>query len=260
MVIAYSFPCSWYYERLSMNEQLQNGRLQKDLSLSSPSPERLRSWRLLRERARAGRRARRGAPAPGRHSAALVRRPGPARGVPEGVPMNELAERILLEQERLHARRRQDRGSGARPPRTPRARPPDDPRRAHRQRRPDDERRPPLPPKRNRRTLRGAPHRQRDQGPRPAPSRKSAPTPARFAPAASAANPSPSPRASTASSTRSRETRTPPAAAHVDREAGALMISTETTGMREEHALLVARLALVKRAGRLAGGAGTYWG
>ena len=37
--------------QLSMKEQLQNGRLQKDLSLSSPSPERLRGWRLYFESA-----------------------------------------------------------------------------------------------------------------------------------------------------------------------------------------------------------------
>ena len=38
---------------MSTEQQLQNGRLQNDLSLSSPSPERLRSWRLFFESAMA---------------------------------------------------------------------------------------------------------------------------------------------------------------------------------------------------------------
>ena len=79
-----------------MEQQLQNGLLQKESSLSSPSPERLRSWRLYFESAMAlvdvlGEELEAQAGIPMRWYDALVH----LEESPEGVPMNELAERIL---------------------------------------------------------------------------------------------------------------------------------------------------------------------
>ena len=54
--------------------------------LSSPSPERLRCWRLYVERARTRRHTRHRARAGRRHPAALVRRPRPPRRVARGHP------------------------------------------------------------------------------------------------------------------------------------------------------------------------------
>jgi DNA-binding MarR family transcriptional regulator len=81
---------------MSTKQQLQNGRLQNDLSLSSPSPERLRSWRLFFESAMAlvdvlGEELELQAELPMRWYDVLVH----LEESPEGIPMNELAERIL---------------------------------------------------------------------------------------------------------------------------------------------------------------------
>jgi DNA-binding MarR family transcriptional regulator len=80
-----------------MSEQLQSGQLQKGLSLSSPSPERLRSWRLYFESALAlvdvlDEELERQAGIPLRWYDVLVH----LEESPQGIPMNELAERILL--------------------------------------------------------------------------------------------------------------------------------------------------------------------
>jgi DNA-binding MarR family transcriptional regulator len=79
-----------------MEQQLQNGLLQKESSLSSPSPERLRSWRLYFESAMAlvdvlGEELEAQAGIPMRWYDALVH----LEESPDGIPMNELAERIL---------------------------------------------------------------------------------------------------------------------------------------------------------------------
>jgi DNA-binding MarR family transcriptional regulator len=81
---------------MSTEQQLQNGRLQNDLSLSSPSPERLRSWRLFFESAMAvtdvlDEELQREAGISTRWYDVLVH----LEESPEGIPMNELAERIL---------------------------------------------------------------------------------------------------------------------------------------------------------------------
>jgi DNA-binding MarR family transcriptional regulator len=79
-----------------MEQQLQNGLLQKESSLSSPSPERLRSWRLYFESAMAlvdvlDEELEAQAGIPMRWYDALVH----LEESPDGIPMNELAERIL---------------------------------------------------------------------------------------------------------------------------------------------------------------------
>jgi DNA-binding MarR family transcriptional regulator len=79
-----------------MKQQLQNGRLQNDLSLSSPAPERLRSWRLFFESAMAvidvlDEELQREAGISTRWYDVLVH----LEESPKGIPMNELAERIL---------------------------------------------------------------------------------------------------------------------------------------------------------------------
>ena len=79
-----------------MKQQLQDGRLQKDLPLSSPSPERLRSWRLFFESSLAvidvlDEELQREAGITTRWYDVLIH----LEESPEGIPMNELAERIL---------------------------------------------------------------------------------------------------------------------------------------------------------------------
>ena len=76
---------------------MQNGPLQKGVSLSSPSPERLRAWRLYFESALAlvdvlDEESEREAGIPLRWYDVLVH----LEESPQGIPMNELAERILL--------------------------------------------------------------------------------------------------------------------------------------------------------------------
>src|SRR5438552_12095967 len=79
-----------------MNEQLQSGLSQREQSLSSPSPERLRAWRLYFESALALQdildgELERDAGMPLRWYDALVH----LEETPDGLRMNELAERIL---------------------------------------------------------------------------------------------------------------------------------------------------------------------
>src|SRR5438067_7328654 len=79
-----------------MNEQLQSGLSQREQSLSSPSPERLRAWRLYFESALAlqdilDTELERDAGIPLRWYDALVH----LEETPDGLRMNELAERIL---------------------------------------------------------------------------------------------------------------------------------------------------------------------
>ena len=79
-----------------MNKQLQSGLSQDEQSLSSPSPERLRAWRLYFESAMAltdvlDAELERDAGVPMRWYDALVQ----LEEAPEGLRMNELAERIL---------------------------------------------------------------------------------------------------------------------------------------------------------------------
>ena len=79
-----------------MREQLQSGLSQKGQSLSSPSPERLRAWRLYFESALAlidvlNAELERDAGMPLRWYDALVH----LEETPEGLRMNDLAERIL---------------------------------------------------------------------------------------------------------------------------------------------------------------------
>jgi len=79
-----------------MREQLQRGQSQKERSLSSPSPERLRAWRLYFESALAlldvlDTELEREAGIPLRWYDVLVQ----LEESPEGIPMNALAERIL---------------------------------------------------------------------------------------------------------------------------------------------------------------------
>ena len=79
-----------------MREQLQRGQSQKERSLSSPSPERLRAWRLYFESALAlldvlDSELEREAGIPLRWYDVLVQ----LEESPEGIAMNALAERIL---------------------------------------------------------------------------------------------------------------------------------------------------------------------
>ncbi|MFL5895874.1 MAG: MarR family winged helix-turn-helix transcriptional regulator [Thermoleophilaceae bacterium] len=79
-----------------MKKQLQNGLSHRELSLSSPSPERLRAWRLYFESALAlldvlDAELERDAGIPLRVYDALIH----LEETPEGLRMNELAERIL---------------------------------------------------------------------------------------------------------------------------------------------------------------------
>ncbi len=79
-----------------MSKQLQRGQSQKEQSLSSPSPERLRAWRLYFESALAlldvlDSDLEREAGIPMRWYDVLVQ----LEESPEGIPMNALAERIL---------------------------------------------------------------------------------------------------------------------------------------------------------------------
>jgi DNA-binding MarR family transcriptional regulator len=79
-----------------MSKQLQRGQSQKQQPLSSPSPERLRAWRLYLESALAlvdvlGAELERDAGIPLSWYDAMVH----LEEVPEGLRMNELAERIL---------------------------------------------------------------------------------------------------------------------------------------------------------------------
>ena len=79
-----------------MREQLQSELSQRGQSLSSPSPERLRAWRLYFESALAlidvlGAELERDAGIPMRWYDVLVH----LEEIPEGLRMNELAERIL---------------------------------------------------------------------------------------------------------------------------------------------------------------------
>jgi DNA-binding MarR family transcriptional regulator len=79
-----------------MREQLHRGQSQKEQSLSSPSPERLRAWRLYFESALAlldvlDSELEREAGIPLRWYDVLVQ----LEESPEGIPMNALAERIL---------------------------------------------------------------------------------------------------------------------------------------------------------------------
>src|SRR5450631_4488098 len=81
---------------MSRKQQLQDGLLQKERSLSSPSPERLRSWRLFFESAMAlvdvlDEELQREAGISTRWYDVLIH----LEESPEGIPMNELAERIL---------------------------------------------------------------------------------------------------------------------------------------------------------------------
>jgi DNA-binding MarR family transcriptional regulator len=79
-----------------MNKQLQRGLSQREQSLSSPSPERLRAWRLYFESALAlldvlDAELERDAGIPLRWYDALIH----LEETPDGLRMNELAERIL---------------------------------------------------------------------------------------------------------------------------------------------------------------------
>src|SRR5437588_1322354 len=79
-----------------MSKQLQRGQSHKESSLSSPSPERLRAWRLYFESALAlldvlDSELEREAGIPLRWYDVLVQ----LEESPEGIPMNALAERIL---------------------------------------------------------------------------------------------------------------------------------------------------------------------
>jgi DNA-binding MarR family transcriptional regulator len=79
-----------------MRKQLQSGLSHKEQSLSSPSPERLRAWRLFFESALAlldvlDAELEEAAGIPQRWYDVLVH----LEESPQGIPMNELAERIL---------------------------------------------------------------------------------------------------------------------------------------------------------------------
>jgi DNA-binding MarR family transcriptional regulator len=79
-----------------MSKQLQSGLSHKEQSLSSPSPERLRAWRLFFESALAlldvlDAELEEAAGIPQRWYDVLVH----LEESPQGIPMNELAERIL---------------------------------------------------------------------------------------------------------------------------------------------------------------------
>jgi DNA-binding MarR family transcriptional regulator len=82
--------------QLSMSEQLHSGLSHRESSLSSPSPERLRAWRLYLESALAlldvlDTELKRDAGIPMRWYDVLVQ----LEETPDGLRMNELAERIL---------------------------------------------------------------------------------------------------------------------------------------------------------------------
>jgi DNA-binding MarR family transcriptional regulator len=86
----------WYDQQLSMSKQLHNELSQREHSLSSPSPDRLRAWRLYVESALAlvdvlDTELERDAGIPLRWYDVLVH----LEETPEGLRMNELAERIL---------------------------------------------------------------------------------------------------------------------------------------------------------------------
>ena len=79
-----------------MSKQLQRGRSHEEQSLSSPSPERLRAWRLFFESALAlldvlDAELEQAVGIPQRWYDVLVH----LEESPQGIPMNELAERIL---------------------------------------------------------------------------------------------------------------------------------------------------------------------
>src|SRR6476659_5962236 len=79
-----------------MNQQLQNGRSHVEQPLSSPTPERLRCWRLYFESSLAvvdmlDTELQEAVGIPQRWYDVLVH----LEEAPEGLPMNELAERIL---------------------------------------------------------------------------------------------------------------------------------------------------------------------
>jgi len=79
-----------------MNQQLQNGRSHMEQSLSSPTPERLRCWRLFFESSLAlidmlDTELQEAVGIPQRWYDVLVQ----LEEAPDGLPMNELAERIL---------------------------------------------------------------------------------------------------------------------------------------------------------------------
>src|SRR4051812_47040620 len=85
-----------YHPQQSMRKQLQSELSRKESSLSSPSPERLRAWRLYFESALAlidvlDAELERDAGIPMRWYDALVH----LEETPSGLRMNELAERIL---------------------------------------------------------------------------------------------------------------------------------------------------------------------
>src|SRR6266480_3529720 len=87
---------NWYDQQLSMSEQLQSGLSHEEQSLSSPSPGRLRAWRLYFESALAlidvlDAEIERDAGIPLRWYDTLVH----LEETPDGLRMNELAERIL---------------------------------------------------------------------------------------------------------------------------------------------------------------------
>src|SRR5258705_5229312 len=82
--------------QLFMSKQLHRGQSQREQSLASPSPERLRAWRLYFESALAlldvlDSELERDAGIPLRWYDVLVQ----LEESPEGIPMNALAERIL---------------------------------------------------------------------------------------------------------------------------------------------------------------------
>ena len=92
----HSFPPNWYHWQLSVSEQLHSELSHQEQRLSSPSPERLRAWRLYFESALAvidvlDAELERDAGIPMRWYDALVH----LEESPEGLRMNELAERIL---------------------------------------------------------------------------------------------------------------------------------------------------------------------
>src|SRR6266550_3313092 len=97
MVISPLLPVgNCYHPQQSMSKQLQRELSQKGRSLSSPSPERLRAWRLYFESALAlidvlDAELERDAGIPMRWYDALVH----LEETPDGLRMNELAEQIL---------------------------------------------------------------------------------------------------------------------------------------------------------------------
>src|SRR2546430_5432549 len=87
---------NWYHLQLSMTEQLQSGLSHGEQPLSSPSPERLRAWRLYFESAMAlidvlDAEMDRDAGIPMRWYDVLIH----LEESPDGVRMKDLAERIL---------------------------------------------------------------------------------------------------------------------------------------------------------------------